>query len=400
MIYLINGAEADSNNARFDIELAAAYDARHRPICQCVEKGVEMYIAKIGDSHYIKRMPGTGHAHGFRCISFEPPSELSGLGDLMGSAIKEEQEKDLTLLRLGFSLSKGPGRAAPEIGESTGVPGEVKADTSKLSMRALLHYLFEQSGLTRFDESIGNKRNWYHVRKMLMMASESKATRSDMLSKLLYIPETFFLDKKDQITANRRKLISGTISSGKGRQNMMVIIGEVKDIAVNRYGGWIAKIKHMPDFNLKIADDLHKRIYKSYGFEMNAWENSPESCKLIIMGTFFAESSTYGRIESCTLMCVDENWIPFETMTEKYVMESLNELGRPYIKSLRYNLNSSTPFASFILTDTKGGPTAMYLESSDGNDPYRERLKLLLEKTKMKSWVWREDADTMPDLPE
>jgi len=52
-----------------------------------------MYIAKVGNRYIVKRMPDTGQLHSPDCDSYEPPAELSGLGEVLGSAIKGRHRK-------------------------------------------------------------------------------------------------------------------------------------------------------------------------------------------------------------------------------------------------------------------------------------------------------------------
>lgn len=81
------------------------YEKRKRPLCLCTNNGVEMYIAKINESYILKRMPKTGGRHSPVCLSFEPPEELSGLGEVQGQAIQENPEDGTTNLKLDFSFS-------------------------------------------------------------------------------------------------------------------------------------------------------------------------------------------------------------------------------------------------------------------------------------------------------
>ena len=50
----------------------------------------------------------------------------------------------------------------------------------------------------------------------------------------------------------------------KGRHQLMLVVGEVKDIAPARFGHKIV-LKHLPDFPLMAADDLHRRLRKAFG---------------------------------------------------------------------------------------------------------------------------------------
>ena len=69
--------------------LAHAHAAKLRPSCLCRNPGVAMYIAKVHGSFIVKRMPNSGADHAPLCDSYDPPPELSGLGNLVGSAIQE-----------------------------------------------------------------------------------------------------------------------------------------------------------------------------------------------------------------------------------------------------------------------------------------------------------------------
>lgn len=71
--------------------LEGAYDKKARPLCQCSRQEPAMYIAKVGNEYILKRMPGTGHLHDPVCETFDPPPELSGLGQVNGQAIVTDE---------------------------------------------------------------------------------------------------------------------------------------------------------------------------------------------------------------------------------------------------------------------------------------------------------------------
>jgi len=80
-------------------------------------------VARLGDHFILKRMPYTGSHHAPDCPSYEPPADLSGLGQVLGSAITEDPESGVTSLKLGFSMSKTGGRSV-DPGSENG-PGSV-----------------------------------------------------------------------------------------------------------------------------------------------------------------------------------------------------------------------------------------------------------------------------------
>ena len=89
-MYLIQGRRYSPDDEGFADALAAAHAAHLRPLCLCLVRGIEMYVARLSDSFIVKRMPYTGSHHAPDCPSYEPPAELSGLGQVLGSAITED----------------------------------------------------------------------------------------------------------------------------------------------------------------------------------------------------------------------------------------------------------------------------------------------------------------------
>lgn len=66
----MGGINVDVGDAAFDDgRLADAYLRREHPLCLCQADGVPMYIARFGDRHVLKRMPGTGVQHAPDCES-------------------------------------------------------------------------------------------------------------------------------------------------------------------------------------------------------------------------------------------------------------------------------------------------------------------------------------------
>ncbi|MES8333716.1 DUF1173 family protein, partial [Cutibacterium acnes] len=112
-IYQIRGHSIHSDDPALPELLAGIYGARERPLCLCRSPGIEMYVAKVENKYIVKRMPHSGSDHAPACDSYEPPPELSGLGQVIGSAIQESPDEGTVTLKFDFSLSKGASRAAP-----------------------------------------------------------------------------------------------------------------------------------------------------------------------------------------------------------------------------------------------------------------------------------------------
>ncbi|MBC7604835.1 MAG: DUF1173 family protein, partial [Ramlibacter sp.] len=167
--YLFGHRRLTIDSPEFAGAIAAAHALHHRPLCLCLIDGVAMYIARLGDGFILKRMPNTGSLHAPDCPSYEPPAEFSGLEQVLGSAIIEDPDTGETTLKLDFSMSKNAGRSAPC---SVSHPHDsVVADGTNLSLRSLLHYLWDQADLTRWKPGFVGKRSWATVRRHLLQAA-------------------------------------------------------------------------------------------------------------------------------------------------------------------------------------------------------------------------------------
>ena len=157
-VYEIGGRRFEIGSRGFAEAIADAHAAHQRPRCMCLVDGAEMYVARLGDGYIVKRMPDTGRRHAPDCPSYEPPAEFSGLGQVLGSAITEDPATGETTLKLDFALARLPGRSTmpPAGGESD----SVSSAGTRLSLRGLLHYLWDQAELTRWHPGFAGKRSW------------------------------------------------------------------------------------------------------------------------------------------------------------------------------------------------------------------------------------------------
>nr|MBP9893363.1 DUF1173 family protein [Planctomycetota bacterium] len=185
-IYQVGDRSIHSDDPALPELLADIYSARVRPLCLCRTPGIDMYVARVDAKYIVKRMPNSGSDHAAACDSYEPPPALSGLGQVIGSAIQENPDEGTTALKFDFALSKGAGRSAPVAsGKET---DSVKTDGNKLTMRGTLHYLWEEAGFNRWAPTMAGKRSWYVIRKYLLQATEDKTAKGASLAGMLYIP--------------------------------------------------------------------------------------------------------------------------------------------------------------------------------------------------------------------
>jgi Protein of unknown function (DUF1173) len=374
--------------------LADAHQHKLRPLCLCQPAGVAMYVASVWGRFVIKRMPNTGVNHHPDCDSYEPPAELSGLGEVT-SAIQEDTASGLVALKVDFRLSKGVRRTLPVT--SSIEHDSVKTDGKKLTLRGVLHYLWDQAGLNRWSPAMSGKRDWYVVRKYLLQAAENKTTKGGALGASLFIPETFSVARKQEILERRLAKLLPAQSTGTGPAKLMLLLAEVKQIDAARFGHKLI-IKHLPDLPFLIATDLHERMARRFATELALWQ-ADSTTHLIVVGTFGFEAAGLAAIEELSLIVTTENWLPVEHVDDLHLLAELTRAGRRFTKALRYNLPNTQPLATATLTDTQPQPVAMYLVPASINHDYKNGLQALIDSSTLPAWVWMAGQAAMPALP-
>lgn len=395
-VYELGGRRFETATPGFAEAIAEAHAAHQRPRCMCQAEGVEMYVARLAGRHggfTVKRMPDTGSRHAPACPSYEPPPELSGLGQVLGSAIKENPATGETTLKLDFPLTRLACRSTmpPAGGDSD----SVATDGTRLSLRGLLHYLWDQAELTRWQPGFAGKRSWATVRRHLLQAAENKFARDGALRARLYIPEVFSVEQRDAINARRLAHWEHAAATGGKPQQLMLLIAEVREIVPARYG-YKAIVKHVPDQAFAIDEQLYRRLGRRFGEELCLWGTS-DGLRMVMIATFAVTAGGVPTIDRISLMLVTGEWLPVENQVEQRLIAELVSQGRRFMKGLRYNLDLSEPLACAVLTDLYE-PTALYIH----------RTEALAEATRTSdeslpwassAWVWRPEDGGLPALP-
>ena len=393
--YRISGQTIDSDNLQFTRLLGEAYGAKNRPLCLCREPGGNMYIAKVLGKFLIKRMPNSGVDHAPTCDSYEPPLQLSGLGQVMGTAIQENPDNGITTLKLDFSLIKRASRAAPIASGMETDSG--KTDGSKLTLRGTLNFLWDQAGFNRWNSAMRGKRNWFVIRKYLISAAANKMVNGSALADILYVPESFSADRRDEIRERRAAQLMMAATPQKGVRRLMLVVGEVKELAASRYGYKLV-LKHAPDFPFMINEDLHKRLKKRFDATLGLWD-AMDDVHLMIIGTFGVSAAWIASFEEVALMTVTEQWLPMEHAFDKTLIDTMVRENRRFMTGMRYNLPSMRPLACIVASDTNPHPTAMYIVPPGAGDEYSIALNEMVKESSLASWIWRAGVAGMPPLP-
>ncbi|WP_041679331.1 DUF1173 domain-containing protein [Rhizobium etli] len=394
--FLIGSQTFDESSPNFQSQLERAYEQKLRPLCRCREASVPMYIARMDGQFLIKRMPLSGRDHDPGCPSYEPPYELSGLGPLIGNAIQIDAATGAAVLKLGFSLSKRGNRSASA---SSSEPSEtVRSDPKKLSLKAVLHYLWETGELTAWTSLWAGRRGWSRIRSSLLNAARQMIVRGGPLSDILFVPEVFHQEDKDGISARRAAMLAGAQAAGSGPRKLMMTVGEVKEFSSARDGQKIL-VRHLP-FPFMLDEGAWKQLNTRYETELELWGSNKEF-HLIVIATFGISGAGIASVDEVALMVVNENWIPFENIHEQRLLERLSGLKRKSVKGLRFDLSRDQPIASVTLPEARPAPVAMFIVPTKADEDYEIALnEMIAARAEMTPWIWRVADGEIPRLPD
>lgn len=331
-VYAVHGRRFEAGARGLDEAIAEAHAGHERPRCLCRPDGpgIEMYVARLPgtDSTYIvKRMPHTGEQHVPECPWYEPPPDFSGLGQVLGQAISEDPATGETTLKLDFPLSRMPGRGhLPRAGSDS---DSVGTSGTRLSLRDMLHYLWDQAELTRWHPGFAGKRSWATVRRHLLRAAERMVTKGDALLPRLYVPEPFSAGEREAISARRAVQWQQAIAVPGKAQQLMLLVGEVKEIAPARHG-FKAVIKHVPDQPFGVDEQLYRRLGRQFENELALW-GAADDVQMVMIATFAVSAVGIPALQELSLMPVTRQWIPIDDRPSKQLVDTLVAEGRAFI---------------------------------------------------------------------
>lgn len=404
--FRINGAilRADVDEDVVQAHLRQHYAAKSGTpsLCLCQDIPVRMYIARFGERFILKRWPGSGASHAIDCARFEPPEDASGMAKLAGKAIKTDTLTGSAHLSLGFPLERVPRaqKPPPSAVEDVRALSELSDDavpdvSSKLSLRGLLHFLWQEAGLNRWRPEVTEKRTWYTVQPQLLAAAGNMVVRDAPLSQRILVPSPFDKEAKDRQARDRTALIS-SVASDREKRRLLLFLVEIKAFEESAYG-WKFTAKHMPER----AFFMHKALYQStmsrFKFDVGAFAEKPENTHLMGIGTMSVSSAGNINVEDVVLMVVEEHWLPFLSLHEHLVIDHSVSTHRKFVKPMKFNMGSNRALATAIYFDTPRLPTALYVKSEGETDALARGRDDLIAKSRFHTTFWDTSRDLMPD---
>jgi hypothetical protein len=393
MRYLINDVPYLSDQEGFHDALAALAPPR-RVFCMCKHPAVEMSVHLLRGAYHLWCMPNSAGKHATDCSHYEPPLSISGKGQVMGSAIDESQDGEVTL-RLDFALTKIAGRAPPA--PKAGTPETAESDPTKLTMRGLLHYLWQEAGFHKWSPKMVNKRTDWVFHKYAMLAAANKRTRAGYLGDILVIPKPGMMHGRGETAeeANTSLKLARAATDASGTRRLALVLGDVQEFEEGALANRV-RLVHMPDQSLELQDDLFSKVKKAFGAQLSMWE--PGKNRLIMLASFYTSVVGAPVVNELVLMNVTKDLMPYESLFEQHLLRVLTDTGRRFTKSLRFNLKAKAPMASAVLTDTEQ-PCALFIQNP-GADP--DAYQACVDEAQAQglwTWLWRAGVEPEPALP-
>jgi hypothetical protein len=391
--FFIKGSVFGTDDPKLQGVLAQVHETPERPRCLCVPGGIEMYVAHHRQ-FVVKRMPETGSQHHPGCPSYEPELQQSGLGELVGEAVLES-ELGTVELRVDFPWTRSTGRGVPH-GELQDA-SEVEVPSRRMSLRALMHFLFERAGFNRWSPAMEGKRNQGVLHKYLQEAAESIVVKGVVLAERLYVPEPFSEVGKAAAAQRRREKLA-VLRLREGQSPLAVVIGELKASDVTPLGRRVW-IKHMPDAPLMIAAKAWDRIERVFAPLFEARDvDGGQKVRLMVVALIRARREHTYEIDVASLMLTSEHWIPVEGIHELPLVQALVDQQRRFVKPLRYDARNAASFPNALLLDAGALPIPLHVVSAY-LDPKEQAAKALaLKSGDDTQWIWRTN-ESMPELP-
>ncbi len=391
--FAIKGRVIAVDDPQLQVALAQVYDTPERPRCLCVPGGVEMYVA-LHRQFVVKRMPDSGSNHHPGCPSYEPEFQQSGLGELVGEAVLES-ESGRVELRVDFPWTRVPGRGVPR-GEPQDV-SEVGVPGRRMTLRALMHFLFERAGFNRWSPAMAGKRNQGVVRKYLLEAAEEIMVKGVPLAERLYVPEPFNESVKAEAAQRRREKLA-VLRPKDGQTPLAIVIGELKASEATGQGRRVW-IRHMPDAPLLIASKSWERIERVFAQLFEARDaDTGRPIRLVLAALIRARREYTYEIDAASLMLASEHWIPIEGVHELPLIDTLVAQHRRFVKPLRYDARSVAAFPNALLLDTGPAPMQLHVVSAFMDAKERVAKEKAIASGKLDAWVWWTDQP-MPAFP-
>jgi len=259
-----------------------------------------------------------------------------------------------------------------------------------MSLRALLHFLFERAGFNRWSPTMEGKRNQGVLRKYLLAAAEEIVVKGVPLAERLYVPEPFSESARAEAAQRRREKLA-VLHPQDGQSPLAVVIGEYKGSEATALGRRVW-IRHMPDAPLLIDARSWACIERAFAPLFDARDaDTGHRSRLVMAALIRARREQIYEIDAASLMLTSEQWIPVDGVHELPLIDALVAQGRRFVKPLRYDARSAAGFANALLLDAGAVPAPLHVVSAFMSPKERAVKERAIAAGGQGAWVWCTD---------
>lgn len=350
---------------RYSRLFAAARTEVGWALCLCRPLAPQrLVIRRRHERYHLAAWPGHGHEHAFGCAWYRPIPELSGSTSYTTSALHETETG--VAIRLTTDLLTP---TTPRRGTTTTPPRKSRDAATpspqprSMSLLGLLHYLWEQAGLSSWDPD-ERARRWEHCRaRVLAAAAGCRINRLDLQDALHVIP-TFRRDYADE-RARQWDAFIANLGHGKRSHRRGLVLGELKKMSPSGNGVQV-RLQHLraPLFGTR---GLAERLQQSFPRAIDA----EGGARRVVLCLVTRTSQGNAGVDDMAPMLTAPSWLPVESSYELRMAQALVNAKRHVLKPLRYD-HTDAVFPDFVLQDTV---PATYVEvwGVTGRDDYEQR---------------------------
>lgn len=357
------------------------------PLCLCSGTPLPLYVARRSQ-YYLARMPGTGPKHAVQCPHFEPDPEVSGRGLYAKSAIEERTDGRVQVkLDVPLLIRNGVGNVGP-----TSAPdASPRAQRTSVSLRGLLHLLWDRAGFNRWSPRMLGRRHYRQLRKYLLQAAADIIVRRAPLDEHLYMPEQFSSEGANDIEARRRDFFRKHMRSDSGAPQRILLCGQLRNLFEVEGEGWGMHLANLPnDFVVHVDPRWVSKLEKSGAFVfVDGFKFSRDSkCAVILLITLKRDRGGQWIADDIAELFTNQDYVPILSTDEMRVVARLVTEDRHFYKPLWYD-GSSSRVPAFLLTDVGTSPVPMEIIDGREADQTERRMRVFgYIEDRLVHWVW------------
>lgn len=309
-------------------------------LCQCHPRPLHLVIRERTNKLFLACWPDESHLHALDCPFYQAAD--STRDQYAADAI--EFAGDALRVRLHHPVKR-----------TTGNNRSVHKGTEAVHLWGLLHLLWEESGLNRWQH--GWSRDWGMVRWLLRRVAQSTFVDTDVaLLNKLYIPPVWAGSdtKKADIDKAWRAFKQPLLTCHRSQPVVEsgFVIGIVRSLDSSMHG-FVIKLRHHaePFFFDANTSDMFAQYSRSGWSDLRVQRNEGHQPSIVV-AALRIQATPKGSLVVIegALMKVSRHFIPVSSASEQTVAERLVDQSRSFVRPLHYDLHRDR-LPHFVLID-------------------------------------------------